>query len=94
MNEEHIQEAINRLPNKNFGTGNLTNILYWVYGVGGILAIAFIIYAGVLYSKAQGEPAKVRQAGAMMIYSLIGLGIVALAGAITAFIAQVTGGAQ
>lgn len=88
-----VKETVNNLPNANGVTsGNLTNILFWIYAMGGLVAVAVIVYGGVKYVMSQGDPGKTKQASQIIAYAIIGLGVVVLAGAITAFATGVIGG--
>lgn len=81
------------LPNTDgVTTGNLANILYWVYAIAGIAAVAVIIYGGVKYLTSQGDPAKTKQGSQIIAYAVVGLLVVALAAAITAFASGIIGG--
>lgn len=90
-----LSSAVNSLPNNNgVGSGNLTNILYWIYAIGGIAAVAVIVYGGVSYISANGDSGKVKKATQTVIYAVIGLVLVLLAGAITAFASGAIGGSK
>lgn len=92
---DDVKQTVDNLPNGGGVTsGNLTNILYWVYAMGGIIAVAVLVYAGIKYLASQGEPAKVKQASQIIAYAIIGLIVVVLAGAITAFISGIIGGSK
>ena len=90
-----IEQTINDLPNSGTGvtSGNLTNVLYWIYAAGGIIAVAVLVYAGIKFLMSQGEPAKTKQASQIIAYAIIGLIVMLLAGAITAFVSNMIGGA-
>ena len=88
-----VKETVKKLPNSGgVSGGNLTNVLYWIYAIGGLVAVAVIVYGGVKYVMSQGDPGKTKQASQIIAYALIGLGVVVLAGAITAFATGVIGG--
>lgn len=87
-----IKDTVSKLPNSSgVSGGNLTNVLYWIYAVGGLVAVAVIVYGGVKYVMSQGDPGKTKQASQIIAYAIIGLGVVVLAGAITAFATGVIG---
>lgn len=95
-NATSIENAINQLPHASSGgiSGDfLTNLLYWIYAIGGLVAVVIIIYGGVKYNTAQGDPGKVKQASQIIAFAIVGLVIVILAGVITAFVTGVIGGA-
>jgi len=91
---DDVKETVNNLPNSGGVTsGNLANVLYWIYAAAGIVAVAVLVYAGIKYLSSQGEPAKTKQASQIIAYAIIGLVIVLLAGAATAFVSNMIGGA-
>ncbi len=57
----------------------LSKIFTIVFVTIGALAVLMIVIAGLRYIAAQGEPAKMAEAKNMILYSLIGLIIAALA---------------
>lgn len=60
----------------------------WVIGIAGVMSVIFIVYGGILYITSTGDPGRVKQAKNMIIYSLIGLAIVALSATITALVSR------
>lgn len=62
---------------------NIISILFWIIG---ILAVIVIIYAGITFITAAGNPSKVAQAKTMIIYAVIGLAVAILAYAIVNFV--------
>ncbi len=66
----------------------VVNYINWVIGIAGVMSLIFVVYGGALYITSTGDPGKVKQAKNMIMYSLIGLAIVALAATITAFVSQ------
>ena len=67
-------------------TGQISLILNTVYVVIGIVAVIMIILGGVNYATSQGDPAKIKKAKDTILYGIVGLVIVLLAFAITAFV--------
>ena len=86
--EEGVREAIDKLPNHDFGQANVTNILNTVYAFVGIVAVAFIIYGGIQYMTANGDLGKLTKAKNTIAFAVVGLIIVLLAAAITFFVTQ------
>lgn len=87
-----IEQTVNNLPNSDGVTsGNLTNVLYWIYAAGGIIAVAILVYAGIKFVMSQGDPAKTKQASQIIAYAIVGLVVVLLAGMITAFVSGLIG---
>ena len=69
------------------------NGLNAAYAMAGIVAVGFIVYAGVNYAISTGDPGKVAKAHKTIMYALIGLAIVILAAVITNFVLGAVGGA-
>lgn len=68
------------------GATVFTSAITWVIGMAGVAALIFIVYGGISYITANGDPNKLKKAKDTIIYAAIGLIIVGLAEAITAFI--------
>ena len=64
----------------------VTNAIQWAIGIAGAVAAIFVLYGGISYTTSAGDPGKLQKAKQTIIYALIGLAIVALAEAITAFV--------
>ena len=64
----------------------VTNAIQWFIGIAGVVALIFVVYGGISYTTSTGDPSKLQKAKQTIIYALIGLAIVALAEAITAFV--------
>lgn len=60
--------------------------------VAALVAVGFIMYAGVQYITAQGEPDKARRALGTIINAMVGLGITIVSAATVAFLASRIGG--
>lgn len=82
---QKVKEATQNIP-KNTDL-DVRGVLNWVYALAGIVAAGFIVYGGVNYVMAQGDPGKLRQAGQTIAYALIGLAVVLIAAAVTNFVA-------
>ena len=65
----------------------------WAYSAAGVVAVVFIIKGAFQYLTAQGDPGKVQTATRSIVYAVVGLVIVLLAAAITAFVMSSIGGA-
>lgn len=68
---------------------NIISILLWVVG---IAAVIVIIYAGITFVTAAGNPSKISQAKTMLIYAVVGLAVAILAYAIVNFVINTSGG--
>ena len=77
-----------RLPDNEANSDYIAGIFNGVYGITGIVAVAFIIVGAVQYITSSGEPGKIAKAKNTIMFSVIGLVIVVLASAITAFVIQ------
>ena len=69
----------------------VTGILNTAYFLAGIVAVGMIIFAGVQYLTANGEPGKAKKAMDTIIFSVVGLIIVIAAFAITKFVVDNVG---
>lgn len=63
----------------------ITESIQWTIGVAGVVAAIFVVAGGIGYMTSAGDPSKTQKAKNTLLYALIGLAIVALAEAITAF---------
>lgn len=77
----------------DFSSDQLQSVFNWLYAAAGIVAVAFIIKAGVEYVISRGDIGRVQKATRSIIYSVVGLLIVLLAAAITQFIISAVAGA-
>lgn len=64
------------------------NVIGWVIGIAGIVAVIFVVYGGISYITSKGDPGKLQKAKDAILYALIGLAIVGLAEIITAFVSN------
>lgn len=75
--------------NKADGGGDIGNslvvILNNAIAIAGVIAVIFIIVSGVTYMTSAGDPGKIQKAKNTLLYSVIGLIVVALAYAIVNF---------
>ena len=74
------------LPNsKGVTSAFFSNVLGWVLAMGGVVAVAILVYGGVKFNTAQGQPDKVKQAQQIIAFGVVGLVVIILASAIAAF---------
>ena len=66
----------------------VTSLINWFIAIAGIVSAIFLVYGGITYITSSGDPGKVKKAKDMIMYSLIGLAIVALATVITSFVSS------
>ncbi len=64
----------------------VTHAIQWFIAIAGVVALIFVVYGAISYITSSGDPTKLQKAKQSIIYALIGLAIVALAEAITAFV--------
>jgi len=85
-----IEEETNNITSNNCidATTVVTGTINWFIAIAGVVAVIFVIYGGILYITSSGDANKLKRAKDMIIYSLIGLAIVALASVITAFVSN------
>lgn len=69
-------------------TQMVTNLINWVVGFVGVVAVVFLIYGGIGYMTSSGDPGKVKKAKDTIMYALIGIIIVAIAEVITGFVSN------
>ncbi len=62
------------------------NIINWIVGVAGLIAVVVVIIGGVTYMTSNGDPGKVKKGKDTILYGIIGLLICALAFAIVNFV--------
>lgn len=81
-----------KLPNKNLNTGSgglsgtIQNVMQFVFGALGSIALLVIVIAGLQYVISAGDPGKVTKAKNTIIYALVGLAIAILSYAIVGFV--------
>jgi len=67
----------------------VNNLVGWIIGVAGVVSVIFLIFGAIQYITSTGDPGKLKKAKDTILYSLIGLAIVGLAIAITAFVSGI-----
>jgi hypothetical protein len=60
--------------------------------IGGLVAVAFVIYGGIRYVTSQGEPDKTAQARGTVINALIGMAVCMVSIALVSFVGSRIGG--
>lgn len=76
-------DALGVPQNNDVDIMKFVNLVLWVAGV---VAVIVVIIAGINYSLSSGDPAKTASAKNAILYSVIGLVIIASAIAITGYI--------
>jgi len=74
------------LPHTKANSDNLTNIFNIILAVMGALAFFMLVVAGFRYTISQGDSTKVADAKRMMIYTIVGLVVIALAATVVNFV--------
>lgn len=69
--------------NLNIGEYLAKNVIQPLFGLSGVIFLAFIVYAGILWMTDQGDTDHVKKAKSIMVHSTIGLIIMLAAYAIT-----------
>lgn len=64
------------IPKNAVGDGTITNIFNVVLAAAGVIAVVVIIWAGIQFMIARGDPEKIKTARNSILYSVIGLIIV------------------
>jgi hypothetical protein len=67
-------------------TVEVMDIIGWVVGIAGVVALGFVVLGALSYMTANGDAGKLVKAKNTILYALIGLLIVGLAEAIVAFV--------
>jgi hypothetical protein len=67
-------------------SSDLKSILNIVLAVMGALAFLMLIIAGLRYTISQGDPTRVADSKRMIVYTLVGLVVIALAATIVNFV--------
>jgi type IV secretory pathway VirB2 component (pilin) len=78
------------LPHAPADSSTVTSALNIVFSIAGALAFLMIVVAGLRYILAQGDSNRIAESRRMIIYSLAGLLIIALAAAIVNFVISKT----
>lgn len=68
----------------------IKNAFNYAIGISGVISAAFLVYGGISYMTAAGDPGKLAKAKKAIQNSLIGLTIVGLAGILTNFVIDTT----
>ena len=74
------------LPNVSADSGALSTILSVVFQLVGALAVIFVVYGGITYARANGDPGTIKEAKNTIMYALIGLAVAIFAQAIVLFV--------
>lgn len=70
---------------------NITNIINFFLGLLGLIAVAFLIYAGVLMVTAGGNEDQVTKARKIITYAVIGIIIILLSYTVVTFVTSALG---
>lgn len=68
----------------------LSNIITWILGLAGGIAVLFLILGGLQYITSSGNKDRAEKAKQTILYAVIGLIVIALSFVIVAFVAQNT----
>lgn len=74
------------LPTVSANNNTLQSVLQILFGVLGILAVIYLLYAAIEFITSQGEPQKVAKARDSIVYALIGLLVAVSAELIVTFV--------
>lgn len=83
---DDVNETLKDLPNQALDPNFLQIVLNAFLALAGIIAVGVIVYAGIKYISAQGEPDKIKNASQVISYGVIGLIITVVAAAIVNFV--------
>ncbi len=82
LENENTADCVSNVDEMVIGAVN------WTITVVGLVALIFVVYGGILYITSSGDSGKIKKAKDTILYSLIGLTIVALAWIITNFVSS------
>ena len=71
--------------------GNISTVINYFLGLLGLIAVGFLIYAGVLMVTAGGKEEQVTKARKIIMYAIIGIVIVLLSYTIVSFVTSALG---
>lgn len=64
----------------------LLNAISWIIGITGIVSAIFVVYGGIMYITSSGDAGKLQKAKKTILFSLIGLIVVALSEVMVNFV--------
>jgi type IV secretory pathway VirB2 component (pilin) len=70
---------------------NITNIINFALGLLGLIAVAFLIFAGIMMVTAGGDQANIDKAKKIITYAVIGIVIILLSYTIVTFVTTALG---
>lgn len=70
---------------------NVTTIINYFLGILGLIAVAFLIYSGVLMVTAGGDEGQIEKARKIITYAVIGIVIILLSWTIVTFVTSALG---
>ena len=70
---------------------NVTLIINYFLGILGLVAVAFLIYAGILMVTAGGNDEQITKARKVIMYAVVGIVIILLSWTIVTFVASALG---
>jgi hypothetical protein len=83
-------EGINAVAKGSF-TANVTTVINYFLGILGLIAVGFIIYAGVLMVTAGGNEDAIGKGRKIITYAVIGIVIILLSYTIVTFVTNALG---
>lgn len=91
--EPNVYNALENLRNETqYTTTDLPTfigrIIKWVLGIVGVIMLALFVYGGVMYATSAGNEERIETGKKIMIYTIIGVIIIALAYVLTDFIVK------
>lgn len=86
-NVNSLNDALDNIPNRGSeGSFNVTMVFNWVYAMAALVAVGYIVYGAIMFGTSEGSPEKIKKATSSITYAIIGLVIVMVAWALTAFV--------
>ena len=67
----------------------VVNVITWMMSIIGVIAVAFIIYGGIMYATSAGNEQQIERAKKILLYAIIGLVIAIMALVIATLVTRV-----
>lgn len=93
ISEPNAQDQLENLRKQTgYTTSDLPTfigrIIKWVLGIIGVVMIALFVYGGVMYATSAGNEDRIETGKKVMVYTIVGVIIIALAYVLTDFVIE------
>lgn len=79
INWVYAQDRVQQVPGAFSRADLFDRLAHWALYFGGAVAVIYLIYGGILYITAGGDPEKATQGKNAVTYAIIGIIVIALA---------------